>query len=100
ICGRNSVAYAALFLGALRAGVVVAPLAASVMPASFRSMVGDARARLLFVDASAADVLAGIDASAEAPALISLDGEAPGNAFDRWLAPAGSAPRAVEIRPG
>jgi acyl-CoA synthetase (AMP-forming)/AMP-acid ligase II len=45
ICARNSVAYAALFLGALRAGVVVAPLASSVTPASFHSMVSDAEAR-------------------------------------------------------
>src|SRR6476646_336393 len=42
ICAQNSTRYAAIFLGALRAGVVVAPLAASVTPASFRSMLADA----------------------------------------------------------
>jgi acyl-CoA synthetase (AMP-forming)/AMP-acid ligase II len=97
ICGRNSVAYAALFLGALRAGVVVAPLAASVTPASFRSMVSDARARLLFVDASAADAIAGVVAAPDAPALVTLDGEAPGTPFERWLEPPGSVPRPVDI---
>ena len=98
VCARNSVAYAALFLGALRAGVVVAPLASSVTPASFRSMVGDAGARLLFVDASAADALVGVGGEG-APALVALAEGAPGTPFDRWLAPVGSAPRPVEIRP-
>ncbi|HEX4234564.1 MAG TPA: class I adenylate-forming enzyme family protein [Caldimonas sp.] len=99
ICGRNSVAYAALFLGALRAGVVVAPLAASVTPAAFRSMVGDAQARLLFTDTSAAGAIAGIVAGADAPALVALDGESSGTPFERWLARAGSAPQPVDIRP-
>ncbi len=96
ICALNSTRYAAIFLGALRAGAVVAPLAASVTPASFRSMVADAGARLLFVDASADAVLGD---GAGLPAQISLDAMARGTAFDDWLAPAGSAPKAVEIRP-
>ena len=87
ICAVNSTRYAAIFLGALRAGVVVAPLAASVTPASFRSMLADAGARLLFVDASADAVLGGDDAGL--PRRISLDGKASGTAFDAWLAAAG-----------
>ena len=98
ICARNSVACAALFLGALRAGVVVAPLASSVTPASFRSMVGDAEASVLFVDASAADVIAGIGGDG-APTLVALAEGAPGMSLDRWLAPLGSTPQPVEIRP-
>ena len=47
ICASNSTRYAAIFLGALRAGVVVAPLAASVTRASFRSMLADALDHLL-----------------------------------------------------
>jgi len=97
ICAVNSTRYAAIFLSALRAGAVVAPLAASVTPASFRSMLADAGARLLFVDASADAVVGANDAGL--PRRISLDGKASGTAFDAWLAPAGSAPRAVEIRP-
>jgi long-chain acyl-CoA synthetase len=95
ICALNSSRYAALFLGALRAGVVVAPLAASVTPASFRSMLADARARLLFVDASASSVLGDSDL----PQLVALDGQAPGIAFDAWLVAPGSRPRPVDIRP-
>ncbi|HSC65157.1 MAG TPA: class I adenylate-forming enzyme family protein, partial [Caldimonas sp.] len=97
ICAINSTRYAAIFLGALRAGVVVAPLAASVTPASFRSMLADAGARLLFVDAGADDVLG--DGDAGLSRRISLDGVASGTAFDAWLAAPGSAPHAVEIRP-
>jgi len=97
ICATNSTRYAAIFLGALRAGVVVAPLAASVTPASFRSMLADAGARVLFVDASADPVLV---EDAALPRRISLDGKASGTPFDAWLAGAGSAPAAVEIRPG
>jgi acyl-CoA synthetase (AMP-forming)/AMP-acid ligase II len=96
ICALNSTRYAAIFLGALRAGIVVAPLAASVTAMSFRSMLADASARLLFVDASADAVLGGDDTGL--PRRISLDGKAGGTAFDAWLAAAGSAPHAVAIR--
>ena len=96
ICALNSVRYAAVFLGALRAGVVVAPLAASVTPASFRAMLADAGARVLFADASAAPALAaGIDATV----LVALDDASAGAPLDAWLAPAGSSPRAVAIEP-
>jgi len=96
ICALNSTRYAALFLGALRAGVVVAPLAASVTPASFRSMVADSGARLLFVDASADAV---IGDGAGLPRRISLGGAATGTAFDDWIAAPGGTPRDVEIDP-
>ncbi len=98
VCARNSVAYAAVFLGALRAGVVVAPLASSVTPASFRSMLGDAGARIVFVDASAADVLGGLPREG-GPALVALAEGAPGTPLDAWLAPAGSTPQPVAVRP-
>jgi acyl-CoA synthetase (AMP-forming)/AMP-acid ligase II len=96
ICALNSTRYAALFLGALRAGVVVAPLAASVTPASFRSMLADAEARILFVDASANDVLGNGDGL---PPRVALSGDVPGTTFDDWLVAAGSAPRPVATVP-
>jgi long-chain acyl-CoA synthetase len=96
ICALNSTRYAAIFLGALRAGVVVAPLAASVTAASFRSMLSDAGARLLFVDASAQDVLG--DSDTLAP-LVALGADAPGIACDDWLAAPGSPPQPVTTRP-
>jgi acyl-CoA synthetase (AMP-forming)/AMP-acid ligase II len=96
ICAANSARYATIFLGALRAGVVVAPLASSTTPATFRAMLTDAVARLLFVDATAAPLL---DQPASLPPTIALDAAAPGAAFDHWLAPVGSALRPVTIDP-
>jgi acyl-CoA synthetase (AMP-forming)/AMP-acid ligase II len=95
ICAQTSPLHAALFLGALRAGVAVAPLAPSVTPQSFGSMLKDAAPRWLFADAAA------LDALGERPpaACIALDDRAPGSAFEAWLAPAGSAPKPVETRP-
>ena len=53
ICAHSAPRYAAVFLGALRAGVAVAPLAPSVTAEQFASMLVDAQARLLFADAAA-----------------------------------------------
>src|SRR5690606_37983775 len=51
ICALNSINYALLFIGALRAGIVVAPLAPSSTAESLRGMIRDADAQLVFVDA-------------------------------------------------
>ncbi|MEP7058999.1 MAG: class I adenylate-forming enzyme family protein, partial [Caldimonas sp.] len=100
ICAQTSPRYAAIFLGALRAGVAVAPLAPSVTPLSFASMLADAAPCRLFVDAAALDALG--DSAAVAPAsiaCIALDDRAPGTPYDAWLLPAGAPPTAVEVRP-
>jgi acyl-CoA synthetase (AMP-forming)/AMP-acid ligase II len=96
ICALASPRYAAVFLGALRAGVAVAPLAPSVTPESFASMRGDAQARWLFADAAALEPLAGTGREADC---ISLDGIAPGRPFDAWLMPAGARPLPVDVPP-
>ena len=86
LCAAPSVRYAVLYLGALRAGVAVAPLAPSVTPEQLVGMLGDAEARRFFVDAMALPLL-----PEPSPwALVSLDGQAPGQAWDDWLAPEGS----------
>src|SRR5450830_1323431 len=54
ICAGTSIEYAALFLGALRAGVAVAPLAPSSTADSLVVMIEDCGARLLFTDAATA----------------------------------------------
>jgi long-chain acyl-CoA synthetase len=41
ICGSSSIEYVATFLGALRAGIAVAPLAPSSTPHDFAAMVKD-----------------------------------------------------------
>src|SRR5215207_3414114 len=74
LCGAPTPQQAAIFLGGLRAGALVAPLAPSVTASTFASMLRDADARLLFVDASAA-ALVPTDAKSRC---VALDGGAPG----------------------
>ena len=95
LCGSTTPRQAALFLGGLRAGAVAAPLAPSVTPAIFASMLGDAGAPLLFVDAAAAALLPA-DMKARC---IALDAGAPGRPFDDWLAAPGARPHPVAVEP-
>ena len=94
ICAVSSTRYAAVFLGALRAGAAVAPLAPGSTPASLVRMVDDAQARVLFVDAGNAASFEGVTAQR-----VALDGSAAGTDFERWLAPPGSRPQRVEPAP-
>lgn len=96
ICAQASPRYAAVFLGALRAGIAVAPLAPSVTPESFAAMRGDAQARWLFADAAALDALGGAGSAADC---IALDGVGPGLSFDAWLMPEGARPTPVDVPP-
>jgi long-chain acyl-CoA synthetase len=96
LCAAMSIEYAAVFLGALRAGLAVAPLAPSSSPASLATMAADAGAKLLFLDAAVAQ---GLEPQREkiAAQRIGLDGShAP---FEAWLAPAGAQPAPVAIQP-
>ncbi len=97
ICAASSVEYAAVFLGALRAGIAVAPLAPGSTPASLARMIEDADARILFVDEAAAAVVG--PTTDGAIARIALDGSAAGSDFEAWLAPAGVRPTAVDPQP-
>ena len=96
ICANASPRYAAVFLGALRASVAVAPLAPSVTPESFASMLGDAKPRWLFADTAALEAMGD---SVDAARCISLDGVAPGLAFDAWLMAEGAAPEPLAVPP-
>jgi long-chain acyl-CoA synthetase len=96
VCALSSIAYAAVFLGGLRAGVAVAPIAPSSTPEAIAGMVADCGARLFFLDAGVAE------AQAQAPIpvrQIALDGSSAAEAFDTWLAPFGTKPKPVEIGP-
>ncbi|MGJ7545755.1 class I adenylate-forming enzyme family protein [Variovorax sp. LT1R16] len=97
ICAASSVHYAAVFLGALRAGIAVAPLAPGSTPASLARMISDADARLLFSDASAAEVIG--PAQAGGIARVALDGSDVGLGLDAWLAPIGTLPAPVDVQP-
>ncbi len=85
ICAASSVAYLAVFLGAVRIGVTVAPLAPSATPAALAAMRADCGARAMFVDATTREMFD--------PPTLDLDD------LDAWLGAAGARPAPVEIRP-
>jgi long-chain acyl-CoA synthetase len=96
ICATAGVEYAAVFLGALRAGVVVAPLAPSATAESLAIMLSDSKAKILFLDESAAALFAGSQRPARH---VSLDGSPVGEPLHSWLMPAGARPAPVSIAP-
>ena len=97
ICAGMSIEYAAVFLGALRAGVAVAPLAPGSGAASLQRMAQDAQARLLFTDALGADSIGA--AAIGTPPRIALDGSDVGKALEHWLANVGQKPAPVAVQP-
>jgi acyl-CoA synthetase (AMP-forming)/AMP-acid ligase II len=86
IIGFSSTDYVALYLGALTAGVAVAPMPPSATPEQLAAMVADLGARLLFLDAANAATLAGTSFTAPIVAI---------EALDQWLAPGPPAPLAL-----
>src|SRR3954468_4750808 len=74
MCAPNSIEYGAVFLGALRAGVAVAPLAPSSTAESIARMTQDSGARMFFDEHKLRNL-------------------------EAWLPPAGAKPRPVEIQP-
>ena len=101
ICATMSIEYAAVFLGALRAGVVVAPLAPGSAPSSLARMVADASARLVFTDAACIDVVGPVDPNSPSGAVprIALDGSTAGQALNAWLLQPGAKPKPVAVEP-
>ncbi|GAA5235555.1 acyl--CoA ligase [Verticiella sediminum] len=94
ICATNSNPYAAVYLGALRAGVAVAPLPPSAAPAALAAMLADSGARHLFVDSGTAASFAELPAGVRR---IALDDAAAGaEPLSGWLAPEGAKPAPVQ----
>src|SRR4051812_11199671 len=96
ICALSSIEYVATFLGALRAGVAVAPLAPSLTPQDFAAMVKDSGAKILFMDQSTA---AAMGAAADAPLRVSLDDGGWGRPFSAGRAAPGKRPKPGSIDP-
>ena len=96
ICAGTSIEYACAFLGALRAGVAVAPIAPSSTPESIVDMVADCGAEIFFLDKSVADALGGLIAKVSAK-LVALDDGAPGTPYTQFIAPEGAKPAPVSI---
>ena len=98
VCATMSIEYAVVFIGALRAGVAVAPLAPSSTAASIATMVADAGAKWFFVDAAVAMELQPVERQLRAQR-IALDDSAAGLPLDSWLVAPGIAPEPIEIDP-
>ncbi len=98
ICATTSLEYAAVFMGALRAGSAAAPLAPSSTADSLVMMLNDCGAKVFFLDAGVAALLEPVADQITAKR-VALDGSAAGEAFQDWLAPEGSTPKAVEVGP-
>ncbi len=96
VCATTSIEYAALFLGGLRAGAAVAPIAPSSTPDQIVAMVNDSGASLFFLDASVAAEM-GDKLGEVVTRQIALDGSAAGLPFAQWLPAEGIAPAPVQI---
>lgn len=90
IISASSIAYAAVFLGTLRAGCVAAPLAPSSTPEALAAMIADCGAPIVFLDGENEAAIAQQPVTATR---IRLDTAS----FEDWLAPIGAKPRAVAI---
>ncbi|MFL9839384.1 class I adenylate-forming enzyme family protein [Sphingomonas sp. ST-64] len=95
IVGATSIDYAAIFLGAIRAGGAPAPIAPSSTGEQMAAMIADSGAGMLFLDADAAATLGDRKVPARR---VALDRSDAGEALEAWLADAG-APRPVTIAP-
>lgn len=91
IVGAMCVDYAAVFLGAIRAGGAPAPIAPSSTGDQMAAMIADSGAGVVFLDADAVATLGDRAVSARRVMLTP-------EAVDAWLADAG-APSPVDLRP-
>ncbi|KKO04191.1 hypothetical protein LCGC14_0090910 [marine sediment metagenome] len=96
VCAANSINYSVIFVGALRAGVVVAPLAPSSTPEGLLGMLTDSAAKLFFVDAAVRDAIISVRERIQAP-LYSLDNSVGEPTYSSWLSDA--KPSAVQLTP-
>ncbi len=91
ILGTTSIAYALVYLAAIRAGGCAAPLTTSATPAQLAAMIADSGAMHLFVDAAKLADLAGQPLPPVRHVMLGDGlGDAPG--LDDWMAPAGAKP--------
>ena len=93
IVSYSRVDYVTVYLGSLRAGLAVAPLAPSSLPEQIVGMAQDADASHLFLDGDNETALK--DVLNQLPRRIRLDTPA----FEQWLAPEGAKPQPVTITP-
>ena len=95
ICAANSIRYVVTYLGAVRAGICVAPLPTSATPDSIAKMMVDAGVRRMFVDATGSALIS--TPGPKSFRVIGFDSAPPeGLSFDAWMGPAREAPKPVK----
>ena len=82
IVGAMSLDYAAIFLGAIRAGGAPAPVAPSSTGDQMAAMIADSGTGVVFLDADAAAALGDRPVTAKR---VALDASGAGTALDEWL---------------
>jgi acyl-CoA synthetase (AMP-forming)/AMP-acid ligase II len=92
VCAASSVRYVALFLGAVRIGVVVAPLPPTVTAHALAAMAQAAPASLVFADAGTLPLVRNAG-------LGDLCAMLDGAGFDAWLGDPHTCPPATEVKP-
>ncbi len=96
VCARASIDYAVIYLGALRAGLTVAPLPSTATAASLALMLDDCGARCLFVDDDAVRLL---PLTSGGPRRVAINGGRAAQPLAEWVAPAASVPLPVQVEP-
>ena len=81
ICAKNSIEYAAIFIGTLRAGAAISPLAPSATPDQLVGMITDSGATHLFADLEVAEQLAPTELQIAAK-FVAINDEAAGVTFE------------------
>jgi acyl-CoA synthetase (AMP-forming)/AMP-acid ligase II len=95
IVAGTSIEYLAVFLGAMRAGVAVAPISPSLTPSAIAAMIEDCGARRVFLDRANAQALADAKVTVRPPCTL-FDGEP---SLAQWLRAGGATPAHVEPQP-
>lgn len=98
ICTTASAEYLGVFIGALRAGMAVAPLAPSTRPQDLVGMLRDSGARVLFADEEVLKKLGPHLSDTDTP-VVALDDCRLAPGFATWLSPASARATPVQVDP-
>lgn len=99
VCAGTAIEYVFAFLGALRAGVAVAPLAPSTTAENLDAMLANCGARLLLRDHEVATTRWPVQARDGLTCIALDDAPEAGKAWSTWLAKEGVAPAPIAPQP-
>lgn len=98
VCASSSIDYAAVFIGALRAGAAISPLSPASTPEQSRAMLADSGATHLFTDAGVSAQLESVASKITARRIALTEGAA-GMLLEAWMPEEGGTPTPVAIDP-